>query len=158
MIRRNFLAAALLSLVLGRADAQNIADVGEFPVITFEFAGAHVRGMAGGERFSLQIFSDGLIVYFGESRVRVQGAVRTRVPAETVARWLNTLIDGGFADAKDSTPPQDTHWYRFTVALPQGRKTLNFYGSNPKSYLVAVREDIIKTVDPFKRWVEYRQP
>jgi hypothetical protein len=114
--------------------------------------------MRGGERFALNVFSDGVVVYVGERHVHVEGAARTRIPAESVARWTKSLIDGGFAGAKDNTPPQDADWYRLTVALPQGRKTLNFHGSNPKNYIVAVTNDIIKTIDPFKRWVQYPQP
>src|SRR5688572_8450106 len=103
--------ALIAAVVVGASSAARAATLAptDQPAISFEVSAAYCAGMRGGERYALHIFRDGLVIYSGERRVRVEGIARAQVSGETVARWHKALLDGGFAAALDSTPPQDTN-------------------------------------------------
>ena len=154
MRRPEFLLA--LGLITASATTHIRAQVSELPLLSLEYAGAYSRGMTGGERFSLHVFADGLVVYQGERNVRVHGAVRSQISPEVVARWIRELQAGGFSNQLDTPIPQDASWYRLTVHRDGHGRTINFAISNQDSYLGVVTKDIFETIKPFEQWVKHR--
>lgn len=140
-------------LLLGCTSAP--VEAGAEAAIAVEYHSAS-RGY-GPTHFSLNLMSDGAVIFEGLYRARVSGIAKSTADKERVQKWLESLVATGAMNYKDSAIPAGGGWIRLTVNASNNKNTFKFSSDFSLSPTRKVLNEIFHELQVFETWVIYKQ-
>jgi len=130
-------------------------EAGAESVINVEY---RYRGRVSGvTHFSLNLMSDGAVIFEGFYGTRVSGIAKSTTDKVRIQKWLESLVATGVLSRKDSPIPADGGWIRLTVNAASNQNTYKFSSTSSLSPTRKILNEIFQELQVFETWVLYNK-